>query len=121
MTSAFENLAGPDKALRAEPPDAKEIAGLQRSALARLKDAQNAQLSVESRFDRPTTLLTPCAWRPCAGMVTVRAIASSFSNCCLIRWAWGRKYGVCYPSATTFETWANTRATSTWTNASRWT
>lgn len=51
MTSAFENLAGPGKALRAEPPDAKEIAGLQRSALARLKDAQNAQLSVESRFD----------------------------------------------------------------------
>lgn len=47
MTSAFENLAGPGKALRAEPPDAKEFAGLQRSALARLKDSQNAQLSVE--------------------------------------------------------------------------
>lgn len=51
MTSAFENLAGPGKALRAEPPDAKEFAGLQRSALARLKDSQNAQLSVEGRFD----------------------------------------------------------------------
>lgn len=51
MTSAFENLAGPGKPLRAEPPDAKEFAGLQRSGLARLKDAQHAQLSVEGRFD----------------------------------------------------------------------
>ena len=51
MTSAFENLAGPGKSPRAEPPDAKEFAGLQRSALARLKDARNATLSVERRFD----------------------------------------------------------------------
>lgn len=51
MTSAFENLAGPGKPLRAELPDAKEFAGLQRSAMARLNDAQNATLSVESRFD----------------------------------------------------------------------
>jgi hypothetical protein len=51
MTSAFENLTGPGKALRAEPPDAKEFAGLQRSALARLKDARNETLSVEGRFD----------------------------------------------------------------------
>jgi hypothetical protein len=51
MTSAFENLTGPNKPLRAEPPDAKEFAGLQRSALARLKDAQNKTLSVEGRFD----------------------------------------------------------------------
>lgn len=51
MTSAFENLIGPNKPLRAEPPDAREFAGLQRSALARLKDAQNQALSVEGRFD----------------------------------------------------------------------
>lgn len=51
MTSAFENLTGAGKPLRAEPPDAKEFAGLQRSALARLKDAQNKGLSVEGRFD----------------------------------------------------------------------
>ncbi len=51
MNSAFENLAGPGKPLRAEPPDAKEFAGLKRSAMARLKDAQNSTLSVESRFD----------------------------------------------------------------------
>jgi len=51
MTSAFENLTGPGKPLRAEPPDAKEFAGLQRSGLARLNDATQATLSVESRFD----------------------------------------------------------------------
>lgn len=51
MTSAFENLTGPGKPLRAEPPDSKEFAGLQRMGLARLKDAQHQGLSLESRFD----------------------------------------------------------------------
>lgn len=51
MTSAFENLTGPGKPLRAEPPDAKEFAGLQRSGLARLDDAKQATLSLEGRFD----------------------------------------------------------------------
>ena len=51
MTSAFENLTGPGKPLRAEPLDAKEFAGLQRSGLARLKDATQPALSVEGRFD----------------------------------------------------------------------
>lgn len=51
MTSPFENLAGPGKPLKAEPPDAKEFAGLKRSGQARLKDALNAELSLEGRFD----------------------------------------------------------------------
>ena len=51
MTSPFENLAGPGKALREEPPDANEFAGLQRMGLARLQDAQKPDLAVESRFD----------------------------------------------------------------------
>jgi len=51
MTSPFENLTGPGKPLRAEPPDAKEFAGLQRMGLARLNDAQQASLALESRFD----------------------------------------------------------------------
>ena len=38
MTSAFENLAGPGKALRLEPPDANEFDGLHRMGLERLKD-----------------------------------------------------------------------------------
>jgi hypothetical protein len=51
MTSPFDNLAGPGKALRAEPPDAKEFAGLLRSGETRLKDAGVKSLSLESRFD----------------------------------------------------------------------
>jgi hypothetical protein len=51
MLSAFENLCGPGKPLRAEPPDAAEFAGLKRSGLARLTDAENAALALESRFD----------------------------------------------------------------------
>ena len=51
MSSAFDNLAGPGKPLKAEPPDAREFAGLKRSGHARLKDALNASLSLEGRFD----------------------------------------------------------------------
>jgi hypothetical protein len=52
MTSPLENLCGPGKPLAKEPPDAREFAGLRRSALARLKDARNPANSLESRFDR---------------------------------------------------------------------
>jgi len=51
MTSALERLTGGDKPLVAEAPDAAEIAGLIRSARARLADANNRALSLESRFD----------------------------------------------------------------------
>ena len=51
MTSAFESLSGPSKALRAEPPDKREFEGLIRSGHARLNDALNTSLSIESRFD----------------------------------------------------------------------
>ena len=51
MTSAFEKLCGPNRPLKQEPPDAREIAGLRRSALARLEDAANTDLALESRFD----------------------------------------------------------------------
>jgi hypothetical protein len=51
MASPLENLAGPGKSLRAEPPDEAETKGLIRSGKARLKDAANPQLSMESRFD----------------------------------------------------------------------
>lgn len=51
MTSAFENLAGPGKPLRAERPDAKEFEGLQRMGLERLKDAQRKDLALASSFD----------------------------------------------------------------------
>jgi len=51
VTSPFENLSGPGKPLKAEPPDVKEFSGLKRSGHARLKDALNTSLSLESRFD----------------------------------------------------------------------
>ena len=51
MPSPLETLCGPTKPLAAEPPDAREFAGLMRSGLARLADAQVMQLSVEGRFD----------------------------------------------------------------------
>jgi hypothetical protein len=51
VASPFDNLSGPGKALKAELPDAKEFAGLKRSGHARLQDALNSALSLESRFD----------------------------------------------------------------------
>jgi hypothetical protein len=51
MPGALENLSGPGKALRAEAPDASETQGLLRTGLARLKDAGNPALALESRFD----------------------------------------------------------------------
>jgi hypothetical protein len=51
MPSAFDNLCGPGKPLKAESADAREFAGLRRSGLARLKDAGTPSLSLESRFD----------------------------------------------------------------------
>lgn len=47
----LENLARVDRGLKKEPPAAKEFAGLVKSGQLRLKDAQNATLSTESRFD----------------------------------------------------------------------
>ncbi len=51
MSQALENLSGAGKPLKAEPTDAQEIAGLLRTGNARLTDARNATLAIESRFD----------------------------------------------------------------------
>jgi hypothetical protein len=51
MTQALENLSGPGKALKAEAPDDNETAGLIRTGKARLADAHNISLALESRFD----------------------------------------------------------------------
>src|SRR4029450_1500353 len=51
--SPLDRLAGPGNVLAKEPPDAKEFAGLVRSGLARLKDAENDDNSLDSRFDPP--------------------------------------------------------------------
>lgn len=49
MTSSLENLCGPGKPLAAEPPDAREIAGLLRSGRVRLADASSSVLSLEKQ------------------------------------------------------------------------
>ena len=51
IDNALENLCGPGKPLQKEPFDANEFSGLLRSGIARLKDARNATLALESRFD----------------------------------------------------------------------
>ena len=51
MPNPLENLSGPGKSLKKEAPDPNEFAGLLRSGLARLKDASNTALALESRFD----------------------------------------------------------------------
>lgn len=51
MTSAFENLCGPSKPLRAEPPSAQEFAGLRDMGLAKLADSRSKSLALESQFD----------------------------------------------------------------------
>ena len=51
MPQALDNLCGPGKPLKAETPDVNEIAGLLRTGVARLNDARNVMLAMESRFD----------------------------------------------------------------------
>lgn len=51
MSSPLDRLAGPTGVLIREPVDAKEFAGLVRSGLARLKDAERTTNSLDSRFD----------------------------------------------------------------------
>lgn len=51
MSSPLDNLTGHNGPLAAEPPDRNEFNGLKRSGLARLHDAANTGLSLESRFD----------------------------------------------------------------------
>lgn len=91
---ALEKLSGPGKALKAEPPDAQELAGLTRTGRARLTDARNTSLSLESRFD----LAYNAAHALC--LAALRATGYRASNryivffwYCPTRWAWARKFG----------------------------
>ncbi len=51
LNTPLDNLSGAGKPLQQEPFDANEFAGLLRSGIARLKDARNETLALESRFD----------------------------------------------------------------------
>jgi hypothetical protein len=50
LESPLERLAGPGNVLAKEPSDANEFAGLVRSGLSRLKDAEREANSLDSRF-----------------------------------------------------------------------
>jgi hypothetical protein len=73
MTSPLERLAGPGKPLRAEPPDARELAGLKRSGVVRLRDAGNGSNSLEGRFD----LVYNAAHALCLAALRYRGFRSS--------------------------------------------
>jgi hypothetical protein len=83
MASPLENLSGQGRQLRAEAPDANETAGLLRTGIARLHDARNSALALESRFD-----------------LAYNAAHALCSRCCRIHWAWGLRCGACWTSAT---------------------
>jgi hypothetical protein len=51
VTSTLDNLTGFNGPLAAESPDQAEFSGLIKSAVARLKDAANDSLALESQFD----------------------------------------------------------------------
>jgi hypothetical protein len=51
VISRLDNLTGHNGPLAAEPPGLNELNGLKKSGLARLNDAANTGLSLESRFD----------------------------------------------------------------------
>src|SRR5665213_801744 len=116
MTSAFEKLCRAGKPLKAEPPDAKEFAGLVRSGTTRLNDATSHTLALESRFD----LAYNAAHALCLAALRWHGYRSSnryiVFQLLRVRWAWGQRYGGCCRSATTFATSAITKAISTWTN-----
>lgn len=50
MTARLDNLVRTGQ-LKGEPPAQQELDGLVRSGLARLRDAENTSLALESRFD----------------------------------------------------------------------
>ncbi len=83
----LQNLSGPGKPLKAEPPDAAETAGLLRTGRARLQDAANPALSLESRFD----LAYNAAHALCTAalqLATSGRTALHRLQCCLRAWAW---------------------------------
>ena len=63
QTSPLENLSGPGKPLAKEAPDDNEINGLIGSGRARLHDADNLTLALESRFDLAYNAAHAHAWQ----------------------------------------------------------
>src|SRR5215203_3160133 len=98
--SPLERLAGPGNVLAKEPPDAKEFAGLVRSGLARLNDAENEANSLDSRFDLAYSAAhAHCVWPRSVTMDSGQRNGTSFFRCCRIRLVWARRCGEYWRSA----------------------
>ena len=82
MPSPLENLTGAGKPLVAEAPDGAEIAGLLRSGRARLTDARNTALSLESRFDLAYNAAHALCLAALRKQAFVPVIATSCSRYC---------------------------------------
>lgn len=110
MRSALENLSGPGKPLSPEPPDAAEIDGLLRSGRARIADAANLDLSLESRFDLAyngvhalcLAALRRAGYRTRQRYIVFQALPHTLGL--------GPRSGACWPSPTTCATWLSRRA-----------
>jgi hypothetical protein len=113
----LENLSRPGGSLKPEPPDEAEIAGLVRTGHARLRDATNTSLALESRFD----LAYNAAHALC--LAALRAKGYRAGNRYIVFQALphtlglGPGCGACWTCATTNATWANTKACWKWTSA----
>lgn len=116
MHPALDNLCGPGKPLKAEASDEREIAGLLRTGAARLHDAQNAALALESRFD----LAYNAAHALC--LAALRRMGYRASNRYIVfqvlphTLGLGLRCGGCWTSATTRAIWLSTRVWWMWTS-----
>ncbi len=118
MTSPLEKLAAHSGPLSPEPPDKKETAGLLRSGLARLADAHNEALSLESRFDlayNAAHAMSLAALRRAGFRARHRYIVFQVLPHTL---GLGPRCGASWPRRTTCATWPSTRAT--WTSTDAW-
>ena len=122
MSNPLDNLCGPGKPLHKEAPDANELAGLLRSGTARLKDASNATLALESRFDLAYNAAHSLS------LAALRRIGYRAGNRYTVFQVlphtlgvgpevWGLRFGGCWTSATTRGTWGSTKVCSMWMNA----
>jgi hypothetical protein len=108
--TALDNLSGPGKALKPEAPDEAELAGLLRTGTARLHDAHNAALSLESQFDLAynaahalcLAALRRKGYRPSNRYIVFQVLPT--------HWALALRFGVCLINVTTRATSASTKA-----------
>lgn len=122
MTSPeLENLVKIDK-LKREPPAAGEVEGLQRSGEARLSDAANPGLSLESRFDLAYNAAHALA------LAALRRLGYRSTNRYLVFQILSHTLGLppatwrggCWPRVTKTAISRNTKGCSRWTSVS-WT